>query len=163
MARRPEAFSTTRDCAREAFPSGAVPAQRPSKAGAFPVSEGIWGLRSLERATPLIAEAGHGVRIPFAGACGRRIFQEAVQDAFRDGKAAIPLGKGLKAFRMGGKAGECSLAAPFGGVQSRVRHVEGFVECAGKRVETDSDARTVGINHIVPDDAPVLGFEEFPG
>ena len=60
---------------------------------------------------------------------------------------------------MGGKAGECSLTAPFGGVQSRVRHVEGFVECAGKRVETDPDARTVGINHIVPDDAPVLGSQ----
>ena len=36
MARRPEAFSTTRDCAREAFPSGAVPAQRRRRRGLFP-------------------------------------------------------------------------------------------------------------------------------
>ena len=90
-------------------------------------------------------------------------FQEAVQDAFRDGKAAISAREGIKAIPHGREAGERSLAAPFGGVQSRVRHVEGFVECAGKRVETDPDARTVGINHIVPDDAPVLGFEEFLG
>ncbi|MFR3457758.1 MAG: helix-turn-helix domain-containing protein [Bilophila wadsworthia] len=66
-------FHHTGLCPRS-FPIGSRPRPAPSKAGAFPVSEGIWGLRSLERAKPLIAEADHGVRIPFAGACGRRIF-----------------------------------------------------------------------------------------
>ena len=94
-------FHHTGLCPRS-FPIGSRPRPAPPKAGAFPVSEGIWGLRSLERATPLIAEAGHGVRMPFAGACGRRIFQEAVQqDAFRDGKAAIPAREGIKAIPHG--------------------------------------------------------------
>lgn len=74
MARRPEAFSTTRDCAREAFPSGAVPAQRRRRRGLFPCPKAYGAFDLWERATPLIAEAGHGVRIPFAGACGRWIF-----------------------------------------------------------------------------------------
>lgn len=158
MARRPEAFSTTRDCAREAFPSGAV--------------EGGDFSRVRRHMGPSISGAGktthRGGRPRSEDSLCRRVrtpdfFRKLCRMPFGTGKRRFRLGKGLKPFRMGGKAGECSLAAPFGGVQSRVRHVEGFVECAGKRVETDPDARTVGINHIVPDDAPVLGFEEFPG
>ena len=49
MARRPEAFSTTRDCAREASDREPSP-PRAVEGGGFSVSEGIWGLQSLERA-----------------------------------------------------------------------------------------------------------------
>lgn len=163
MARRPEAFSTTRDCAREAFRSGAVPAQRRRRRGLFPCPKAygafdLWSGQNTHRGGRPRSENSlcRRVRTP-------DFFRKLCRMPFGTGKRRFRLGKGLKPFRMGGKAGERSLAAPFGGVQSRVRHVEGFVECAGKRVETDPDACTVGINHIVPDDAPVLGFEEFPG